>query len=124
MSREFGAAMDSLAALAEARRTAVFCSEEDPYCLPQVGPAGSGAQRSSGYIGINIRGDGSELRAFVPKPVDEPTPTGQIMGTTTRGGGGMRSHGSGDDVLLAMKEVAHMTAITNVTVGLLRRAEG
>lgn len=76
-SREFGAAMDSLAALAEARRTAVFCSEEDPSVCHRSALLGP-ALAERGYIVIHIRGDGSELRAFVPKPVDEPTRQGRL----------------------------------------------
>ena len=68
-SSDFGAAMDSLADLAEARRTAVFCSEEDPNVCHRSGLLGP-ALAERGYIVIHIREDGSENRAFVPKAVD------------------------------------------------------
>ena len=71
------AAIDSLADLAEARRTAVFCSEENPGVCHRSGLLGP-AMAERGYVVIHIRSDGSETRAFVPKSVDEQARQGRL----------------------------------------------
>ena len=71
------AAIDSLAVLAESRRTAVFCSEENPRVCHRSGLLGP-AMADRGYIVIHIRGNGEETRAFVPKSVDEHARQGRL----------------------------------------------
>ena len=74
---DVSAALDSLADLAEAKRTAVFCSEENPGTCHRSGFLGP-AMAQRGYIVIHIRGNGEETRAFVPKSVDEFARQGRL----------------------------------------------
>ena len=74
---DISAAIDSLADMAEARRTAVFCSEENPRVCHRSGLLGP-AMAERGYVVIHIRSDGSETRAFVPKSVDEGARQGRL----------------------------------------------
>ena len=76
-SLDFRKAVDRLADLAEARRTAVFCSEENPRACHRSGLLGP-PMAERGYIVIHIRSDGSETRAFVPKSVDEGARQGRL----------------------------------------------